>query len=112
MAVNGQGGFAPVLAALSTMQSNVERPQKTQAHEYLEKFQKSVRFLELVNISFILRHLQKPQAWTTTNSMLSSSEATTEAKLFAATTLKGKVRILPERVSRYHHDILILLDHL
>lgn len=43
MAVNGQGGFAPVLAALSTMQSNVERSQKSQAHEYLEKFQKSVR---------------------------------------------------------------------
>ena len=58
MAVNGQGGFAPVLAALSTMQSNVERSQKTQAHEYLEKFQKSVRFLGLVNISSILRYVQ------------------------------------------------------
>lgn len=44
MAVNGQGGYAPVLAALSTMQSNVERSQKSQAHEYLEKFQKSVSF--------------------------------------------------------------------
>lgn len=33
----------PVLAALATMQSNVERPQKSQAHEFLEQFQKSVR---------------------------------------------------------------------
>ena len=43
MAALGAGGFAPVLAALSTMQSNAERSQKSQAHEYLEKFQKSVR---------------------------------------------------------------------
>lgn len=34
--------YAPVLIALSTMQSNVDRAQKTQAHEFLEKFQKSV----------------------------------------------------------------------
>ena len=34
--------FKPVLVALSTMQSNVERAQKSQAHEYLETFQKSV----------------------------------------------------------------------
>lgn len=39
--------FAPVLAALSTMQSNVERSQKSQAHEYLEKFQKSVGYLRM-----------------------------------------------------------------
>ena len=31
------------------------------------------------------------EAWTTTHSILSSSEASIEAKLFAATTLKGKV---------------------
>jgi len=45
MAVNGaaaQQAFAPVLAALATMQGNFERAQKTQAHAYLEKFQKSV----------------------------------------------------------------------
>lgn len=42
MAALGAGGFAPVLAALSTMQSNAERSQKSQAHMYLEKFQKSV----------------------------------------------------------------------
>lgn len=34
--------FAPVLAAVSTMQGNVSRTEKTQAHEFLEKFQKSV----------------------------------------------------------------------
>lgn len=42
MASNGAQSFAPVLSALATMQSNVDRPQKSQAHEYLEKFQKSV----------------------------------------------------------------------
>lgn len=35
--------FAPVLAAVATMQGNVPRSEKTQAHEFLEKFQKSVR---------------------------------------------------------------------
>lgn len=38
-------GIEPVLAALSTMQANVDRSQKSEAHEYLEKFQKSVRTL-------------------------------------------------------------------
>ena len=37
--------FAPVLAALATMQGNAPRDQKTQAHEFLESFQKSVRLL-------------------------------------------------------------------
>lgn len=73
MAASGAGGFAPVLAALSTMQSNAERSQKSQAHEYLERFQKS------------------PEAWSTTHSILSTTDVTAEAKLFAATTLKGKI---------------------
>lgn len=34
--------LAPVLAAVATMQGNVPRSEKTQAHEFLEKFQKSV----------------------------------------------------------------------
>lgn len=39
-----QGGpLAPILAALSTMQSNVQSKDKAAAHEFLEKFQKSVR---------------------------------------------------------------------
>ncbi|EZF96444.1 hypothetical protein H113_03338 [Trichophyton rubrum MR1459] len=37
-----QQAFAPVLAALQTMQSSVSRQEKTHAHEFLEKFQKSV----------------------------------------------------------------------
>ena len=37
------GGFGPILAALATMQSNVQSKDKTEAHEFLEKFQKSVR---------------------------------------------------------------------
>ncbi|KAJ9630988.1 Nuclear import receptor [Taxawa tesnikishii (nom. ined.)] len=74
MASNGtQQAFAPVLAALATMQSNVDRAQKGQAHEFLEHFQKST------------------DAWTTTFAILQASEATDEARLFAATTLKGKI---------------------
>jgi hypothetical protein len=40
---DGGQAFAPVLAAVATMQGNVSRAEKTQAHEFLEKFQKSVR---------------------------------------------------------------------
>lgn len=72
--MNGaQQAFAPVLSALATMSSNVDRSQKSQAHTYLEQFQKS------------------SEAWTSTFAILQSHDATDEAKLFAATTLKGKV---------------------
>lgn len=42
MATAGSESFAPILEALSTLQSNVEKAQKSQAHDFLEKFQKSV----------------------------------------------------------------------
>jgi hypothetical protein len=35
-------GFAPILKALATMQSNVAGKEKAEAHTFLEKFQKSV----------------------------------------------------------------------
>ncbi|KAF2774389.1 ARM repeat-containing protein [Teratosphaeria nubilosa] len=70
---NGQHAFAPVLNALATMSSNADRAQKGQAHQYLEQFQKS------------------EQAWSSTFAILQASQATDEAKLFAATTLKGKI---------------------
>ncbi|KAL8709300.1 MAG: hypothetical protein Q9220_005893 [cf. Caloplaca sp. 1 TL-2023] len=73
MASPASNGHEPVLAALAVMQANVERSQKSQAHEYLEKFQKS------------------QEAWPKTHALLSSSDTTAEAKLFAATTLKGKI---------------------
>lgn len=41
-AVAAQQAFAPVLAAVATMQANVDRAQKGQATEYLDKFQKTV----------------------------------------------------------------------
>ena len=53
MATLGAGGFAPILAALSTMQSNAERSEKSQAHNYLEKFQKSVRRVQICLIHLI-----------------------------------------------------------
>jgi transportin-3 len=37
-----EAGYAPVLAALATMQSNTTRAEKSQAHDNLEQFQKSV----------------------------------------------------------------------
>lgn len=45
MASKGPDGqaFAPVLSAVATMQGNVSRSEKAHAHEFLEKFQKSVR---------------------------------------------------------------------
>lgn len=55
------------------MSSNVDRSSKSQAHTYLESFQKS------------------QEAWTSTFAMLQAADASDEAKLFAATTLKGKV---------------------
>ena len=44
MAVNdsSKGALAPMLSALATMQSNVAGKEKVEAHEFLEKFQKSV----------------------------------------------------------------------
>jgi hypothetical protein len=36
-------GFGPVLAALQVLKSASKGPQKLQAHEFLNNFQKSVR---------------------------------------------------------------------
>ncbi|RVX67628.1 hypothetical protein B0A52_08157 [Exophiala mesophila] len=71
-----QDGFAPVFKALATMQSNLSSKEKTQAHEFLEKFQKS------------------SEAWNATHAILQDSKAPVEARLFAATTLKGKAYAL------------------
>ena len=51
MAANGaQHVFEPVLAAHNVMQSAANRAQKEQAHEFLEKFQKSVRLMSPAHI--------------------------------------------------------------
>lgn len=74
MATNGSGptgAFAPVLSAMSTMRVG-QREQKKAAHQYLESFQKSA------------------EAWQITIGIL-GSQADPEAKLFAATTLRGKI---------------------
>jgi len=71
--MNGQQAFAPVLSALAMMSSTADSSQKGQAHKYLEQFQKS------------------QEAWSSTFDILQSPQSTDEAKLFAATTLKGKV---------------------
>lgn len=42
----GSDGFAPILKALATMQSNVAGKEKADAHSFLEKFQKSVRRIQ------------------------------------------------------------------
>ncbi|KAJ2896657.1 uncharacterized protein MKZ38_005309 [Zalerion maritima] len=76
MASNGaSGSFAPadVMAALTTLQGS-DRQAKTQAHTFLEKFQKS------------------KDAWTLAFNML-QSDAPPDAKHFAAITLKGKISL-------------------
>ncbi|KAJ5541906.1 hypothetical protein N7535_004325 [Penicillium sp. DV-2018c] len=88
--------FAPVLAAVATMQGNVSRSEKTQAHEFLEKFQKSI------------------EAWTTTHALLQSPDVPVEAKLFAATTLKGKItfdldQLPPDSLLALRDSVLNLL---
>ncbi|KGO67940.1 Armadillo-like helical [Penicillium italicum] len=88
--------FAPVLAAVATMQGNASRTEKTQAHEFLEKFQKSI------------------EAWTTTHALLQSPDVPVEAKLFAATTLKGKIifdldQLPPDSVLALRDSVLNLL---
>lgn len=90
MATNGAGSYAPVLTALATMQSN-DRSQKAQAHEYLEAFQKSVGKGVSRKLRSSKADIPKHEAWSTTFSVLQASETSPEAKLFAATTLKGKV---------------------
>ncbi|KAL8952278.1 MAG: hypothetical protein Q9222_001809 [Ikaeria aurantiellina] len=96
MASPASNGHEPVLAALAVMQANVERSQKSQAHEYLEKFQKS------------------QEAWPKTHALLSSPDTTAEAKLFAATTLKGKIiydldQVPRESLSSLRDSVLSLL---
>ncbi|KAJ5595720.1 hypothetical protein N7450_002178, partial [Penicillium hetheringtonii] len=89
-------GICPVLAAVATMQGNVPRSEKTQAHEFLEKFQKSI------------------EAWQTTHALLQSPDVPVEAKLFAATTLKGKIvfdldQLPPDAVVALRDSVLNLL---
>jgi hypothetical protein len=93
MATNGaQQGFEPVLAAHNMMQSAGNRAQKEQAHQFLEQFQKSVCLFAWDESSahWTNSSLQQ-EAWTTTLAILESPGADAAAKLFAATTLKGKV---------------------
>ncbi|KAK6606329.1 hypothetical protein H4I96_04791 [Botrytis cinerea] len=74
VATNGNGpqdAFTPVIAALNTMRDG-QRGQKEAAHSFLESFQKSA------------------EAWQITIGILSSN-AEPDAKLFAATTLRGKI---------------------
>lgn len=48
--------------------------------------------------------MRQSEAWNITHSILQSSDATVEAKMFAATTLKGKVCLPP-----LHHNLELLL---
>ncbi|KAI1446402.1 ARM repeat-containing protein [Annulohypoxylon stygium] len=75
MAANdAQPAFGPeeVLQAMLTMRGGAAEKRKKEAHEYLELFQKS------------------PAAWTTSITILQSN-AEADVKLFAATTLRGKI---------------------
>ncbi|KAI9751319.1 MAG: Nuclear import receptor [Lichina confinis] len=69
------------------MQKSVDAPQKQEAHRFLEGFQKSDVFMQ-------------SDAWTATFELLRTPDAALEAKLFAATTLKGKILYDFEQVPR------------
>ncbi|KAG9234962.1 armadillo-type protein [Amylocarpus encephaloides] len=89
-----QEAFSPVLTAMSTMRTG-QREQKKAAHVFLESFQKST------------------EAWQITIGIL-QSQANDEAKLFAATTLKGKItydanQIPPEALPALRDQVLELL---
>ncbi|KAH8681223.1 exportin 1-like protein [Xylariales sp. PMI_506] len=86
MASNGQADYPPsqVLEAMLTMRSHNNEGKK-KAHEFLEGFQKST------------------SAWTTTITIL-QSDADPDVKLFAATTLRGKITYdLATQVSASEH---------
>ncbi|KXJ92412.1 exportin 1-like protein [Microdochium bolleyi] len=98
MAANGSHqAFTPedVLQAMVTMRGG-DTDKKKRAHEYLESFQKSTA------------------AWTITISVL-QSQAEAEAKLFAATTLRGKIvydlstQVSPGELTAVRTQILSLL---
>lgn len=97
MAQNGSTtavAFAPVLTAMSTMRDG-QREQKKAAHQYLESFQKS------------------QEAWQITIGIL-QSHVDAEAKLFAATTLRGKItydisQITPNALPELRNQVLQLL---
>ncbi|KAF2433491.1 ARM repeat-containing protein [Tothia fuscella] len=76
MATNGvatQQTLQPILAAVETMQGNVDRARKEQAVQFLDKFQKT------------------SEAWNVTFSILHTDSVNDQSKMFAATTLKGKI---------------------
>lgn len=63
---------------------------------------------QMISMKLIELPALQSEAWTITHSILSSSEAAAEAKLFAATTLKGKVW----RRGRLVWPLLIFKDHI
>ncbi|KAH7160891.1 armadillo-type protein [Dactylonectria macrodidyma] len=98
MATNGaQEAFAPpdVLAAVLTMRGG-EQEAKKQAHEYLERFQKS------------------KDSWATIVGILQAN-ADPEAALFAAITLRGKItydlstQVPPSELAGLRNQILLFL---
>ncbi|KAK5998661.1 hypothetical protein PT974_01043 [Cladobotryum mycophilum] len=100
MAANGtQEAFAPsdVLGAVMTMRTG-EQESKQQAHEYLERFQKS------------------KDSWGTIIGIL-QSKAEPEATLFAAITLRGKItydlstQVSTSELPALRNQILLLLKH-
>ncbi|CAD6500733.1 BgTH12-06440 [Blumeria graminis f. sp. triticale] len=91
---NRSEAFLPVITAMKAMREG-SREHKIAAHQFLENFQKS------------------SEAWKVTIGIL-SSEAELEAKLFAATTLRGKItydlhQILPEDLPPLRDQILGLM---
>lgn len=81
---------APILSALRSINSSIPRPQKAQAYDFLEKFQKSVSPSAYLANPYT-EYKSQSEAWTVAHSILQNSAVADDARLFAATTLKGKV---------------------
>ncbi|KAF1813335.1 ARM repeat-containing protein [Eremomyces bilateralis CBS 781.70] len=73
MALAAPEDLVPILSAVDTLQTNADRAEKGQAHEFLDQFQKT------------------QDAWNTAFSILQNADISVQAKMFAAVTLKGKI---------------------
>ncbi|RDI77246.1 hypothetical protein Vi05172_g12764 [Venturia inaequalis] len=100
MATNGvaaQQGLEKVLAAVDTMQGNVDRSAKEEAVQFLDKFQKTS---DSWSLSFAI--LQAPEGMND------------QSRMFAATTLKGKIvydlhQLPQEAILQLQGSVLALL---
>jgi transportin-3 len=91
--VSGPQQTGPLLAALQTLYSNSSRAEKESANSYLETFQKSVSLSLFCSENGLMRKSQS-DSWEIVLGILQpGSTVGPEVKIFAAQTLRSKVRV-------------------